>query len=102
MPVDLTAPITLPSQARSRRMKAAQAVSGSRRATLVTRSDLGSAGRGATLAISIPFDLGREAATRRVVRVDGLDHGVGEQLADARVRLARLGEDGVGHHALGI
>src|SRR5438270_486661 len=40
MPVVLTAPITRPSQLRSRRMNAAQAVSGSRRDTLSIFSGL--------------------------------------------------------------
>src|SRR5947208_11393987 len=89
-----------PSQPRSRRMKAAQAVSGSRRATLLTADDLGASAMGARLAISGPFDLRREASARGIMGVDRLDCRVLEQPADAGVRLARLGENRVGHHAV--
>src|SRR4029078_6289896 len=75
--------MTRPSHALSRRMKAAQAVSASRRATLLTRSDLGAESAGATAVMSVPFNPCGEAAARRVVRVDRFDFGVGEELADA-------------------
>ena len=52
----------------------------------------------ASVAMVRPFRFWREAAARGVVRVNGLDLGVGEQLPDARVGLTGLGEDRVGHH----
>src|SRR3954447_9534373 len=100
MPVVVTAPMIRPSQPRSRRMNAAQAVSASRRDTLSIVSDLGVRKSCASVAMSGPFDLGREAAPRRIVRVDGRDLGIGEEFADSGVGLAWLGEDRVGHHAL--
>src|SRR3954469_25679793 len=100
MPVVWTAPRILPSQLRSRRMNAAQAVSASRRETLSIMADLGVSLSCASVAMSVPFDLGREAAARRIVRVDGLDLGIGEQVPDAGIGPARLGEDGVGHHSV--
>src|SRR6185369_4662270 len=100
MPVVLTAPITCPSQLRSRRMKAAHAVSASRRATLVMRSDLGAWIAVASVAMSVPFNLRREAPSGRVVRVDGHGLRVGEQLANSRIGLARLRQDRLSHHAV--
>ena len=43
-----------------------------------------------------------EAAPRRVVGVDRLDLGVGEQPANAFIGLAGLGQDCVGHHSVGV
>src|SRR6476646_11869688 len=98
MPVVWTAPMTRPSQLRSRRMNAAQAVSGSRRVTVAMASDLGASSRRASIAMLGPFDLGREASAHRIVGVDRLDCGIGEQFADVRIRFAWLREERVGHH----
>src|SRR3954471_19580579 len=100
MPVVVTAPMIRPSQPRSRRMNAAHAVSASRRETLSIMSDLGFTKSCASIAMSGPFDLGREAAPPRIVRVDGRDLGIGEEVPDSRVGFTRLSEDRVGHHAL--
>src|SRR6476646_4635352 len=100
MPVVWTAPMMRPSHARSRRMNAAHAVSASRRATLSIVSDLGVRNSCASVAMSGPFDPGREAAARCIVRVDRLDLWVGEEIADSGVGLARLGKNGVGHHSV--
>src|SRR6185369_10726352 len=102
MPVVLTAPMTRPSLARSRRMNAAQAVSGSRRVTFVTPPDLGASTARASVAISVPLDLGGKAAANGVVGVDRLDFRVREQSADAGIGLTGLGEDRVRHHAVAI
>src|SRR3954447_11759982 len=83
-------------------MNAAQAVSGSRRATFSTMPDLSSLMVRASVAMSVPFNLGGEAAAGRVVRVDAHDVGVGEQFADARVRFAWLRQDRFRHHSLRI
>src|SRR6476620_5499715 len=100
MPVVLTAPMIRPSQLRSRRMNAAQAVSGSRRATVAMNDDLGRSPWGARVAMSGPFYLCGKAAARCIVGVDRLDRRIGEQLADPRVRLAGLRKDRIRHHAV--
>src|SRR6476469_5325678 len=98
MPVVFTAPMIRPSQLRSRRMTAAQAVSGSRRATVAIEDDLGRSRWGARVAMSGPFYLRGEAAARRIVGVDGLDRRVGEQLANSGICLTGLRKDRIRHH----
>src|SRR5262245_27713710 len=83
-------------------MKAAHAVSASRRATFVTLSDLGVVSARTSVAMSVPLDLCRKAPAGRVVGVDGLDRRVSEQLADSGVRFARLGEDRLDHHSVPV
>src|SRR6185503_13653981 len=102
MPVVWTAPIMRPSQLRSRRMKAAHAVSGSRRVTVAIASDLGVSMGGASVAISVPFDLGREAAARSIVGMDHRDVGVLEQLPQIRIRVSGLGQECLGNHPVPV
>src|SRR3954449_10903438 len=99
-PVVFTAPITRPSQLRSRRMNAVQAVSGSRRATVAIEDDLSRWGLGARVAMSGPFYLRGKAAAGGIMCVDRLHRRIGEQPADSGVCLARLRKDRVCHHAV--
>src|SRR5438046_4006369 len=83
-------------------MKAAQAVSASWRETLLTLSALRCAKAGASVAMSIPLDLRREASADRIVRVNAQDVRVLEELPNAGICLARLRNKRIGHHSLSV
>src|SRR3954452_4249863 len=102
MPVVFTAPITRPSHDRSRRMKAAHAVSAPSRDTFDMASALRSSMVGARAFMSVPFDAGGEAAPRRIVGMDRVDARIAEQLADAGVCLAWLRQNSLSHHSVRV
>src|SRR5579884_2845151 len=83
-------------------MNADQAVSASRHSRSSIMLSLASLVLRASVAMSAPLDLGSEAASGGIVRMDPINGRICKEASDDRVRLARPSELSINHHALRI